>query len=70
MSDRIKSKKIPDWANRANTSAARLDPGPYIGIVKNNFDNTRSGRLQVWIPDLGGEYWQRSYSYICRRLRR
>lgn len=55
MSDRIKSKKIPDWANRANTSAAKLDPGPYIGIVKNNFDNTRSGRLQVWIPDLGGD---------------
>jgi len=27
--------------------------GPYIGIVVNNVDNTRSGRLQVWIEQFG-----------------
>jgi hypothetical protein len=32
-----------------------VDPYPYIGVVKNNLDPTRSGRLQVWVPDLGGE---------------
>ena len=28
--------------------------GPYIGIVKNNRDNTRMGRLQVYIESFGG----------------
>ncbi len=32
----------------------RVDPYPYIGIVKNNLDPTRAGRIQVWIPELGG----------------
>lgn len=32
----------------------RVEPYPYIGIVKNNFDPNRVGRLEVWIPDLGG----------------
>lgn len=32
----------------------RVDPYPYIGIVKNNLDPIRAGRLQVWIPELGG----------------
>lgn len=27
--------------------------GPYVGIVVNNVDNTRSGRLQVWIEQFG-----------------
>lgn len=27
--------------------------GPYIGVVVNNVDNTRSGRLQVWIEQFG-----------------
>lgn len=27
--------------------------GPYIGIVVNNVDNTRQGRLQVWIEQFG-----------------
>ena len=28
--------------------------GPFIGIVKNNVDPTRSGRLQVYIELFGG----------------
>jgi hypothetical protein len=30
-----------------------VEMGPYIGIVTNNVDNTRSGRLQVWIEQFG-----------------
>jgi len=28
--------------------------GPFVGIVKNNFDPTRSGRLQVYIEQFAG----------------
>ena len=49
--------------------------GPYIGIVVNNVDNTRQGRLQVWIeqfgktqqdgsPDLSDESVWRTVRYI------
>ena len=34
---------------------AKFDMGQYIGIIKNNIDPTRSGRIQVFIPDLGGQ---------------
>lgn len=50
---RIGSKVIKN-ARREDASGTRVDPYPYIGIVKNNLDPTRSGRLQVYIPDLGG----------------
>jgi len=38
-----------------NVPGALFDAGPYIGIIKNNVDANRSGRLQVFIPDLGGQ---------------
>lgn len=41
----------PDYFRREE-SAIRLDTGPYVGKIKNNLDPTRSGRLQVYIPDL------------------
>jgi hypothetical protein len=34
--------------------ALHSHPGPYIGVIKNNIDPTRAGRLQVYIPQLGG----------------
>jgi hypothetical protein len=34
--------------------ATNVNPYPYIGVVKNNLDPTRSGRVQVFIPELGG----------------
>ena len=46
--------KIQKNLRREDAPGTRVDPYPYIGIVKNNLDPTRSGRLQVWIPDLGG----------------
>lgn len=47
--------KVMKQARREDAPGTRVDPYPYIGIVKNNLDPTRSGRLQVWIPDLGGD---------------
>lgn len=49
--DKRFGKKAPDYYRREE-SYTRLDTGPYIGKVKNNLDPTRSGRLQVYIPDL------------------
>lgn len=36
-------------------SGTQLQPGVYVGVVKNVYDTDRAGKLQVWIPDLGGE---------------
>jgi len=47
--------KVSKNLRREEASATRIEPYPYIGIVKNNLDPSRSGRLQVWIPDLGGD---------------
>jgi hypothetical protein len=46
--------KVQKSLRTESAPATRVDPYPYIGIVKNNLDPTRTGRLQVWIPDMGG----------------
>lgn len=51
---RIGNKVAPNL-RKEDAPGTRVDPYPYLGIVKNNVDPTRSGRLQVWIPDLGGD---------------
>lgn len=50
MDKRLGKKPAENYAREE--SAVRLDVGPYIGKIKNNLDPTRSGRLQVYIPDL------------------
>ena len=45
--------KLPPSHFRREESSIPSDPGPFVAKVKNNLDPTRSGRLQVWIPDLG-----------------
>lgn len=52
--DQRSGTKVIKNLRREEAGATRVDPYPYIGIVKNNMDPTRSGRVQVWIPDLGG----------------
>jgi len=47
-------RKVPDNFNRDSSTGVHYDTATYIGVVKNNKDSARSGRLQVWIPDLGG----------------
>ena len=37
-----------------NKKGAIVDPGPYEGFVKNNSDTRRTGRMDVYIPALGG----------------
>jgi hypothetical protein len=51
--DKVQGNQVPKWTSRDNVPGQRLDSATYIGIVKNNVDPTRSGRLQVWIPEFG-----------------
>jgi len=46
--------KILKNLQAALAPATAINPYPYVGVVKNNLDPTRSGRLQVFIPELGG----------------
>lgn len=48
-------ESVPSVSNPYDAYGANLDPGPYIGWVKNNTDPARAGRLQVWIPEFGGQ---------------
>jgi len=53
--DRRLGRKVPDIFVRESMHGTRLDSGPYIGKIKNNFDPARLGRLQVWIPGISGD---------------
>ena len=53
--DRRVGTKVEKSFKKEESAGIRVDPYPYVGIVKNNLDPTRTGRLQVWIPDLGGD---------------
>ena len=55
MSDKISPKRVAKQYDRDQTPGIKVDSGPHIGVVKNNVDPTRQGRLQVWISDLGGD---------------
>lgn len=52
--DRRIGKQPAEFSQR-DRATIRLDTGPYIGIIKNNLDPLRKGRLQVYIPDFGGD---------------
>ena len=54
MLDHRIGNKVSKQLRKEEAHATRVDPHPYMGIVKNNLDPTRCGRLQVWIPDFGG----------------
>lgn len=49
--DKVQGSKVPQWASRESVPGIKLDTSVYVGVVKNNVDAIRSGRLQVWIPD-------------------
>lgn len=49
------SSKAPKHTVHESAQGIRLSPGPFIGIVKNNIDPMRAGRLQIFIPELGGD---------------
>ena len=46
--------RVAQWAEKKGGGEVTT-PGPFLGVVKNNLDPTRSGRLQIYIPDLGGD---------------
>ena len=48
------SRKPQKYTIHEEAAGVRVSPGPYVGIVKNSIDPMRSGRLQVWIAELGG----------------
>jgi hypothetical protein len=53
--DRRIGSKIPEFVKFEDVSGTRISPGPFVGKIKNNLDPTHSGRLQVWIPEFGGD---------------
>lgn len=42
-------------AYKTDAGGTPVDPGPHIGIVKNNIDTARTGKIQVYIEYLSGE---------------
>jgi hypothetical protein len=48
------SRKAPKHTVHESAAGVRINAGPFLGIVKNNIDPMRAGRLQVWISELGG----------------
>lgn len=65
-SDKQSTNRIPDWAGTSKPSGVKLDPGPFIGIVKNNSDPARQGRLAIWCPDIGGDEDDPNQWYVVR----
>jgi len=64
MSDKINAKKVAAAYDKDKTPGIKLDAGPYIGIVKNNVDPARLGRLEVYISDIGGDENDRNSWWI------
>ena len=69
MSNDIQRNKGTARNYKFDRGGMPTEHGPFIGVVKNNFDPTRSGRLQVYIEQFGGNnpadtsLW-RTVSYI------
>ena len=53
--DTSEGSKAPKHTKHEDAPGIRLSPGPFIATVKNNYDPMRAGRLQVYIPELGGD---------------
>jgi len=59
--------RLPDWAGTSSyNKGINLDPGPFIGIIKNNSDPARAGRLAVWVPAIGGDEEDPDKWYVVR----
>ena len=53
--DRRQGHTVARRVRTEDTSGLRMDAGPFVGIVKHVLDPTHSGRLQVYLPHLGGD---------------
>ena len=47
--------KPPSHVDREKAPGLRFDNTLYVGVVKSAVDSTRTGRLRVYIPELGGD---------------
>lgn len=65
-SEKQSTNRIPDWSGGNKPTGVKLDPGPFIGIIKNNADPARQGRVAVWIPDIGGDEDDPTKWYVVR----
>ena len=52
---RQQGSKVVGHVRTEESSGMRIDPGPHIAIVKHVYDPGRTGRLMVYIPQLGGD---------------
>jgi len=59
--DKRLGQNVPSFADKDRVPGYKRDSGPHIGIVKNNADPTRAGRLQVFIPNFGGDETEPSH---------
>lgn len=48
-------RKLPFYFEKDQAAGVKFDAACYLGLIKDNRDSTRSGRLGVWIPDYGGD---------------
>lgn len=60
------ANRIPDWAGANKPTGLKLDPGPFIGIIKNNSDPARAGRLAVWVPAISGDEDEADKWFVVR----
>ena len=54
MSENIQKSRGTTNAYKAGAGGVPFDAGPHIGIVKNNIDPTRTGKIQVYIEKFSG----------------
>ena len=54
MAEDIYSPKGQNKRSKPDAGGGVLRELPVIGVVKNNIDNTRAGRIDVYIEDFGG----------------
>ena len=55
MAENIERKSGRSQNFRNDRGGTPTEFGPFIGVVKNNIDPTRSGRLQVYIEQFAGD---------------
>jgi len=58
MAENIKRSKSQASNYSYSRGGTTAEFGPFIGIVKYNVDPTRSGRVQVYLPEFGGDETQ------------
>lgn len=59
--DKRVGSKVPTYTDRDKVIGAKRDTSTLIGVVKNNADPARAGRLQVYIPTFGGDERESSH---------